>query len=250
MNDNTSVFFPIFIIVVGIGYLLHNLGILPVTPWQIVKQYWPALLVLYGVSEIARTAARRNRDSGHEGDIVFPALVALFGAYLLAQRLGLPVVRISWSIIWPVIIILIGLSLLFDKDRHTKIEIKADGPLKSSTLLGEFHRGAGNWILEDTFIRHGVGSVTLDLTQAIIPDREVVIDISGCVGESVIYLPPDLPIKADCQISMGDITVLGQNESGLQRRITFVSPGYEQAARKLDIRIRWKVGDIKIRRIG
>ena len=38
-------------------------------------------------------------------------------------------------------------------------------------------------MLDDTQIRQGVGSVNLDLTQAIIPDREVQIDIVGYVGK-------------------------------------------------------------------
>lgn len=254
MNGSSSVFWPLVIILTGLGYLLYNLGLIAITPWQILYTYWPALLILYGLKTFADQVFRKKDHSDGGGEIVFAVLVILFGAYLLAPRLGFPVVRISWSIVWPILLILIGISLLFDKEKVIKIQVGSDltdSPPKATTaLIGEIRLGTTSWVLDDTYIRHGIGTVSLDLTRAIIPEREVVIDISGLVGESVIYLPPDLPVKIDCQINAGDIAVLDRSDSGLHRRVTMVSPGYDQAARKLDIRVRWKVGDVKIRRIG
>jgi lia operon protein LiaF len=255
VNNSSSLFWPLLIIAVGMGYLLHNLGFVAVTPWQILHTYWPALIILHGLRKIADFSRPKGHHPRDGGELVTAVLLVLFGAYLLAPRIGLPVIPISWNVVWPIIIILIGISLLFDKERVVKIQVNGDhrdgaAPRAASSLVGEIRRGSTSWVLDDTFIRHGIGSVTLDLTQAIIPEREVIIDISGLLGESVIYLPPDLPVKADCQIKAGDITVLDQSDSGIQRRISYISPGYHEAVRRLDIRVRWKAGDIKIRRIG
>ena len=40
---------PLIIILIGVGYLLANLGIIAITPWQALVRFWPALLVLWGL---------------------------------------------------------------------------------------------------------------------------------------------------------------------------------------------------------
>ena len=42
-------FFAYFLIIVGIVFLLKNLGLLPVGTWEII---WPALLIAWGLSMI------------------------------------------------------------------------------------------------------------------------------------------------------------------------------------------------------
>jgi lia operon protein LiaF len=254
VNGSSNAFLPLLIILTGIGYLLHNLGVIPITPWHVLRTYWPVLLIIFGLGEAYEAISKKGKRGGQMSDLIVPGLIILFGVYLLAPRIGLPEIRISWGIVWPVVLILLGISLLFDKDRVIRVQVNGreeHRPLKTATsVIGEIRRGSTGWVVDDTFIRHGIGSVSLDLTQAIIPERQVSIDISGLIGESIIYLPPDVPVRADCRVEAGDVTVLDQNDSGIHRRITYTSPGYEQAVKKLDIRVYWKIGDVKIRRIG
>ena len=69
------------------------------------------------------------------------------------------------------------------------------------------------------------------------------------VGDASIYLPPGLPFKAECSLSLGEITVLDQNESGSGRHITTKSADYDTATRKVNIRVHWRIGEISIRQI-
>ncbi len=75
------------------------------------------------------------------------------------------------------------------------------------------------------------------------------LDVSGLIGDVNIYLPPGLAFHADCQISLGEITVLEYNESGSHRRIEMQSPNYETATQKVKIRVRWRIGDVNVRQI-
>ncbi len=47
--------FGVSLIIAGVAFLLHNLGILPYSPWGYI---WPALLILWGLS-VMRGGGRR-----------------------------------------------------------------------------------------------------------------------------------------------------------------------------------------------
>ena len=71
------------------------------------------------------------------------------------------------------------------------------------------------------------------------------------IGEATIYLPPDLPVRIECRLYAGEMSVLDRSESGANLGpITMESPGYAEAVKKLNIRVHWRIGDVKIRRIG
>lgn len=241
---------PIILIAIGLGFLLYNLGIVNFTPWTVL---WPGFLMWFGINQLLQII-RQKRSQQDSWEIVLWLFVITSGVYILLPRIGIPVPTIPWKIIWPALLILIGVLKLFPgKSRIFTISLSPGDKRSSgehrSSFIGEFNRGPGSWVLEDMDIHHGIGSVSLDLTQAIVPDREVFIDISGYVGEASIYLPPGLPFKAECSLSLGDITVLDQNESGSGRYLKTQSFDYETATRKVNIRVHWRIGEISIRQI-
>lgn len=242
--------FPVILIGFGVGFLLYNLQIVSFTPWSIL---WPVLIIWLAADQLIKIK-QRQRGSQDSWDIVLWLIVLTVGVYMLLPIIGIPLPSIPWRVVWPLGLVLLGLLILFPgKNSFIKVDFAPGGQKKSgefkSSFVGEFTRGPGNWLLDDTEIRQGVGSVTLDLTQAIIPDREVQIDIFGYVGEASIYLPPGLPFKAECSLSIGEITVLDQNDSGSPRYVKTQSVDYDAATQKVNIRIHWKIGEISIRQI-
>lgn len=242
--------FPIVLIGFGLGFLLYNLQIVSFTPWSIL---WPVLIIWLAADQLVKIK-RRQRGSQDSWDIVLWLIILTVGAYMLLPIIGIPLPSIPWKVVWPLGLVLLGLLILFPgRNSFVKVNLTPGGRKRSgefkSSFVGEFNRGPGNWVLDDTEIRQGIGSVTLDLTQAIIPDREIHIDIFGYVGEASIYLPPGLPFKAECSLSVGEITVLDQNESGTPRYVKTQSADYDTATQKVDIRVHWKIGEISIRQI-
>lgn len=240
----------ILLIAFGLGFLLYNLGIINFTPWAML---WPGLLIWFGISQLVQIA-RRRRGGQDSWDIALWLIIVTVGVYLLLPRIGITVPAVPWKVIWPLGLILLGILKLFPgKCPFIKVNLtsgskRQNGEYRSS-FVGEFNRGPGSWVLEDMNLHQGIGSVNLDLTQAIVPDREVFLDVSGYVGEVSIYLPPGLPFKAECDLSVGDITVVDQNESGASRYIKTQSADYEVATRKVNIRVHWRIGEISIRQI-
>lgn len=242
--------FPVLLISFGVGFLLYNLQIISFTPWSIL---WPVLIIWFAGDQLVKIK-RRQRGAADSWDIVLWLIVLTVGVYMLLPIIGIPMPSIPWKIVWPLGLVLLGLLVLFP-GRSSVVKVhfnpggrKYTGDFKSS-FVGDFNRGPGNWVLDDTEIRQGVGSVKLDLTQAIIPDREVFIDVVGYVGDASIYLPPGLAFKAECSLGLGEITVLDQNESGGPRHVTQQSADYETATQKVNIRVHWKIGEISIRQI-
>lgn len=247
--------FALALIAFGVGFLLYNLRIITFTPWELL---WPGFVIWLGFSQL--TEAHRRRDRGDNStQIVIGLILITIGTYLLLPVIGIRVPSIPWRTVWPLALILIGLFRLLPGKMRFKvpgviINLNPGGENRRfretrTSLIGEFKRGPGNWVLEDMNLRHGIGSVYLDLTQAIIPDREVFIDVSGYAGEATIYLPPALPYKIECSLNLGEVTVLDINESGSGRHVETKSADYDTASRKVNIRVHWKVGEVSIHQI-
>lgn len=241
----------IILIVFGLGYLLYNLNIISFSPWSLL---WPCLIIWFSASQLVHT---KKRESGPETswEIALWLVALTFGIYLLLPKLGVSTPTIPWKIIWPAILIAIGtLKLLWGKPHYVKYEYTSSTGQRinknvHNALVGEFNRGPGSWLLEDLRLHQTVGSINLDLTQAIIPNREVELDIYGLVGDTNIYLPPDLPFKAHCSINLGEITVLDHSESGTQRVIERKTGDFDDATQKVNIKVHMRIGDINIRQI-
>lgn len=240
----------IILIAFGVGFLLHNLGVIAFTPWILL---WPGVLIWFGLRQLV-AISRKRRGAQDSSEIALWLVVVTLGVYLLLPELGITVPSIPWRLVWPLLLILMGVMLLLPgRKKIIKVQF---GPGKSpqpteykKAFIGEFVRGPGSWVLEDLRLHQAIGTVNLDLTNAIIPDREVFLDISGYVGEASIYLPPGLPFRAECSIGLGEITVLDQNESGGNRYIHTQSTDYDQATKKVHIRAHWKIGEVTIRQI-
>lgn len=235
--------FPIMLITFGAIFLLYNLGIVHFTPWQIL---WPSLIIWLGVNQL-RQSIRRSSSSRGSASIALWLIVIAVGFYLLLPIIGITIPSLPWQIFWPLVLILIGvLKLLPGGDDMIKF---GDNAEIRSAFIGEVKRGS-NWVVDDTRLHHGIGTVVLDLTKAMIPDREIAIDVSGYIGEAVIYLPPGLAFRAECVLNIGEINVVGRHDSGFGKHIKFESPNYNSASQRLDIRIHWKIGEVSIHQIN
>lgn len=252
MEIRVNLISPFILILIGLGFLLSNLGIIPLSPWEALLAYWPALIILWGGKRILDFVYRRVKGYFVSStEFFFFVFVTLLGVYLLAPKVGWKLGFFSWNIIWPTLLIVIGLYKLFTNSSSlVSVTTTPDGTEGKFSFVGEIHRGGTSWKLEDMYLRHGIGEIHLDLTQAIIPNREVKLDIAGLVGELTIYLPADLPIRAECTTSIGDVQILDTKEGGLGKVVTVESPDYKLSEKRLNLRAQWKVGEVKVRRIG
>ena len=97
----------------GIAILLNQLDLLP------FELNWWALFILMPAAGFLSGAYNRFRANENlfSMDVAFPALIGLFLVGLSISLLVGAAWNINWSLIWPVMIILIGLGMIFGRSR-------------------------------------------------------------------------------------------------------------------------------------
>lgn len=117
-------------------------------------------------------------------------------------------------------------------------------PQVKQSLIGNLYLTGTRWELMDMNIWHGIGDVKIDLSRALIHDRETVIMISGWIGDIDLYIPYDLEISFMAHVNMGDIDVFGNKQGGLNRSVSLTTSGFHQASKKVRIVVTLLIGDI------
>jgi len=97
----------------GVAVLLNQLGLLS------FELNWWALFIMMPAAGFLSGAYNRFRANENlfSMDVAFPALIGLFLVGLSISLLVGAAWNINWSLIWPVMIILIGLGMIFGRSR-------------------------------------------------------------------------------------------------------------------------------------
>jgi lia operon protein LiaF len=257
----------LILLLLGALFLLANIGVLDFHLGSFISKYWPMLLILYGLKEVAQGIlfAKRRTYPSH-WSLLFGIMVLILGVVFQLNRLDV-IEPISWSliwnIIWPLAIIYIGIRLLFGRRWFTSryVYTKQDHSWDSdeyeyghslkdrSFFAGSVRLGRKPWQLEDTVISMFAGEIDLDLTTAILEDGETRVMLKGFAGEITIYIPEDLPVQVDSKVLAGEINVFDQDQSGISREINYTSYDYDIADKKLHLVIYMTFGEINIKRV-
>jgi len=103
------------VIAVGVLFLLRNVGILY---FDDIWQYWPAILIVFGISKIANPRSASN--------VTGSLIIAGIGTVFLLRNLGY-IYGDIWQYLWPGILIAVGLSILV-KHLEWQEHIRDQGP--------------------------------------------------------------------------------------------------------------------------
>ncbi len=183
--------------------------------WSIL---WPTALLVYGLNELRNFSVLR-------------LCVALFGAYYLVHNLGFWTLDINGNLIFPIIILLFGLSLLFDALRKPK------KPIVTFHHNGNDNKKAYCNITEenesfDCSVRFceesytvslprvssgdasvSFGELTVDLTQCQEIASSCNLDLSCAFGEMKLLLPKTCRVVPDTSTVFGSVEFFGQPDS-------------------------------------
>ena len=99
-NATGGLIIGLCVIAVGVLFLLRNVGILY---FDDIWQYWPAVLIVIGISKLANTHSASQVTSG--------LILSGIGTVFLLRNLGYIYGNI-WQYLWPGILIAVGLSIL------------------------------------------------------------------------------------------------------------------------------------------
>ena len=170
-------------VLIGIFLLLDNFDVLDA---RLYLRFWPLVLVVFG--------AVRFLHSSHRGGRFVGGVIALIGAILLIRELG--VTSIGFHELWPLILVLVGVSMLLGgtargkilgedratPDSHSIVNAFAVlGGVQQSNNSQDFRGGESSAIM---------GGCEIDLRQASIQGEEAVISTFAMWGGIKIKVPP------------------------------------------------------------
>ncbi|MEK7848266.1 MAG: cell wall-active antibiotics response protein LiaF, partial [Chloroflexota bacterium] len=121
---------------------------------------------------------------------------------------------------------------------------RAMGPFEK--VVGDIRMGEEEWELRDTETSLGIGDLRLDLRRARIPAGETTIRIKGGIADIKVVVPQGLAVSAQGQVGMGSINLLGHKADGVSRQLSFSSPDYASAEKKVKIHTSLLIGDTSI----
>ncbi|MDK2931825.1 MAG: hypothetical protein PWR07_1956 [Bacillota bacterium] len=114
-----SILLGLLILTLGIVWLLRNLGVVEADIGGLIATYWPALLIIWGLDAIfSAVSPHSNGGSRSQGVFsasgIFGLVLVILGVVIIGRNLGLYHVDLSiiWRVLWPIVIILIGWSLI------------------------------------------------------------------------------------------------------------------------------------------
>jgi predicted membrane protein len=207
MENNRSAFVSpqfllgIMIIAVGVIFILENLEIIYAGN---ILRFWPAILVVFGVSKIAQA---RNM-SGQ----IFGWILAAAGTLMLLDVMDLIQFRLwDW---WPVVLIIIGLNFLRSSQYRKRSAAEhpfqntatdSDAYIKNMAMLSGVKR-----IITSKEFRGGelsalMGGCEIDLREAEMKGNEAVIDVNIIMGGVEMRVPMGWTVSVEATPIMGGV---------------------------------------------
>ena len=223
----------ILIIVIGVIALLDNFGMVDVSFTYLVSLLWPLLLGIAGINFIVN---RRDIPG-----IVTGSLLIALGVMFLGRNAGFFDINMQkfWQGFWPVIIILIGVSLL------SKNKSNSSGHL---AIMGAVEKNNAGWELESADYLALMGGIELDIRQATFREREINLGLSAMMGGITVIVPEDVAVTCKGTAAMGGIDLLGRESGGIVGSATMQSGDLQSADKILNLNCFCILGGIEIKR--
>ncbi|QHE51355.1 cell wall-active antibiotics response protein LiaF [Pontibacillus sp. HMF3514] len=245
-------------IAIGVFLILANLDVISLEMNDAFIFIYPLLFVLIGL-KLVFDGIRGDGDGWPVG-----AFLVVFGGLLILDRFDIISFQFGdiWSL-WPIILVFIGISMFKPKRKSKHVEIttetdnedegedqpKKNRKKKRNFTVGDHSFNEQNWKVEPMDLWNAIGDYHIDFTKAFIPEKDTSIAISGVIGDVKILMPENVAFRVDARIKTGDIKVLDEKSEGINRKLSYQTPDYDEATRKITLDIDFKIGDIRVDKV-
>lgn len=205
------------ILLVGVVWFLNNLDVGIEINLRRILSFWPAIPLVLGLNWIF-LAFRFGRGAEEGllrfswGQFVTGLIMAVFGGVYLGRSLGLLSnldTRLFWNYFWPVVLILIGISLLRGRKGFTN----DDG--RFVIMSGAEIGGKEPWPFRGGSYFAFMGGIEMDLRKAELSDGETILDLTALMGGITVTLPRGVAAVYEGSAVLGGITFLSEEEGGI-----------------------------------
>jgi hypothetical protein len=187
----SQLFAGLLIAALGVLFTLDNLNILRARD---VLRYWPAILIVIGVSQLAQARTI--------GTMIGGSIWIVFGAILLGERLHLITAGLRF---WPLLLVAVGAWIVVRSMTAAGPSGVTDSSARLSALavLGGVDRRVTAEGFQGADITAFMGGGKLDLREAKIAGPEAVVDILAVMGGFEIVAPETWHVIVDVVPLMG-----------------------------------------------
>jgi LiaF transmembrane domain len=187
----SQLFAGLLIAALGVLFTLDNLNILRARD---VLRYWPAILIVIGVSQLAQARTI--------GTMIGGSIWIVFGAVLLGERLHLITAGLRF---WPLLLVAVGAWIVVRSMTAAGPSGVTDSSARLSALavLGGVDRRVTAEGFQGADITAFMGGGKLDLREAKIAGPEAVVDILAIMGGFEIVAPETWHVIVDVVPLMG-----------------------------------------------
>lgn len=189
---NKRYLFGIFLILLGIGFLLEQLNI--INFGEIISIYWPSILILIGIIGLF------DKNTSKIGNL----FLIVLGTIFQINRLDIIDINI-FQIIWPIILILIGVSIVFPsqnknpEDRDSSgsqgKNISMEETLDEFVIMGSIEKDNQSDNFKGGKVIAIMGGVDLDLRGAKLHDNQAFLEIKSLMGGIDLLIPEDWRVE-------------------------------------------------------
>ncbi len=205
------------VLFVGIILLLNNLDVgIDIEVGQVLK-LWPVIPLILGINWLImsfRYVSRGEEDSKvffSWGQFITALIAIAIGVVFLGRNLDLFIIdtTLFWNIIWPVVLIIIGINLL----KGRRVEGGKGG--RFVFMGGANIGGSDPWKLESGSYFTFMGGIDMDLRSAEIPEGETVLDLTAIMGGIDVKIPEGLSVIYDGSAILGGVTFKEHEDGGI-----------------------------------
>lgn len=184
-------------VVLGMLFLLEELS--PFQAGIYVLRFWPALLVVYGLGRIAGGCCLNDRLWGGFWTFV--------GTWMLLEHLDI-VQNSIWDF-WPVIFIVIGLSIVLRSMNRPPAGVTGTTDtdrLNAFALWSSVERRYTSRVFQGGEATAIMGGVEIDLRQASVPEGQpVAVDLFAMWGGIDLRIPGDWSVRNEAMAILGAV---------------------------------------------
>ncbi len=188
--------FGLVVLGLGVLFMLDHMGWLSAHE---VLRWWPALILAYGLSRILGWGARPHLPSG--------VLFTLIGSVLLLQSLQL--LRTSVWDLWPLLLILLGISLVTGTLRRRTAAARDVDDSSATLNATAIWAGMNRKVVAQDFrggeITAIMGGHEIDMRPARLADGRAALDLLVWWGGVELRIPEDWAVVVEAMPIMGAV---------------------------------------------
>jgi predicted membrane protein len=199
-----KVFIGLIVLLYGLLLLMRNMGYdFGVKIWE----YWPVLLILFGLRLLVQPRENRQFITG--------LAIAVAGLVLLLNNLD--VIDLRWRLIWPLLIIFVGIAMLYNSVWKRNSMRSGQDRIDLSMVFG-----GGEFRFDSKALRGGsisaiMGGGSVDLRDADMAGDEMALDASAIMGGIELMVPNHWTVIFQATPILGGIdnkSVIGGPQQG------------------------------------